>query len=145
MIRLTFSVRPDQGEPSGFDLGDMEWVGDFGRIDSQGHVPDQGMMIYLSVSLLLDQLRVFLDGSAKTQSYHGIDTSFRLVFRRGKRGISISAGNGVIARVDGRALAEAVLRAADEMTESHLGGLDDRGAGRADCLASLREFRAAVR
>ncbi|WP_432010730.1 hypothetical protein [Streptomyces cucumeris] len=142
---MSFSVRPGQGESSGFDLGDMEWAGDFGRISSQGHVPDQGM-IYLSVSLLLDQLRGFLDGSTRVLSYHGIDTSFGLVFRRGKQGISVGprTGRGVIARVGRNALGEAVLRAADEMAEAQLGGVDEGDAGRADYLASLRELRAAV-
>ncbi len=146
MIRVSFSVRPGQGEPSGFDLGDMEWAGDFGRISSQGHVPDQGMMIYLSVSLLLDQLRGFLDGSTKVLSYHGIDTSFGLVFRRGKQGISVGprTGRGVISRVGRDALGEAVLRAADELAESRLGGVGEGDAGREDYLASLRELRAAV-
>lgn len=49
MISFTFSVRPEQGEASGYDLGDIVVIGDDGVIDSSGHSPDQGMMIYLTV------------------------------------------------------------------------------------------------
>ncbi|MEV6057592.1 hypothetical protein [Streptomyces sp. NPDC052107] len=54
MITFQFTVRPGQGDPHGFDMGDMVVTGDFDAVDSVGHVPDQGMMIYLSVVQLLD-------------------------------------------------------------------------------------------
>ncbi|MFG3014866.1 hypothetical protein ACGFZB_31455 [Streptomyces cinerochromogenes] len=42
MITVKFTVRPGQGDASGFDLGDMAVTGDFRTADSAGHVPDQG-------------------------------------------------------------------------------------------------------
>lgn len=56
MITVQFTVRPGQGDVSGFDLGDMAVTGDFGTADSVGRAPDQGMMIYLSVVQLPDSL-----------------------------------------------------------------------------------------
>ncbi|OLZ60737.1 hypothetical protein AV521_44790 [Streptomyces sp. IMTB 2501] len=65
VITVQFTVRPGQGDASGFDLGDMTVTGDLGTADSAGHVPDQGMMIYLSVVQLLDSLGDFLRGNAR--------------------------------------------------------------------------------
>ncbi|MQY40957.1 hypothetical protein SRB17_89910 [Streptomyces sp. RB17] len=79
MITFQFTVRPGQGDPHGFDMGDMVVTGDFGTDDSVGHVPDQGMMIYLSVVQLLDNLRGFLTGNDRVLTYTGADTSFGLV------------------------------------------------------------------
>ncbi|MFF1446649.1 hypothetical protein ACFVYF_00550 [Streptomyces sp. NPDC058274] len=56
MITVQFAVHPGQGAPSGFDLGDIFVTGDLDTADSSGHAPDQGMMIYLSVTQLLDGL-----------------------------------------------------------------------------------------
>ncbi|MFJ7152303.1 hypothetical protein ACIQVT_29610 [Streptomyces sp. NPDC100445] len=54
MISVEFTVRSGRGDASGFDLGGMAVTGDSGTVDSAGHIPDQDMMIYLSVIQLLD-------------------------------------------------------------------------------------------
>lgn len=92
MITMKFLVRPGQGEPSGFDLGDIFCEGDSGAAESVGHIPDQGMMIYLSVTLLLDSIGALITGERKVISFTGSDTSFRLDFKRDKKGfVSVSA------------------------------------------------------
>ncbi|MFG3044029.1 hypothetical protein ACGFZR_03745 [Streptomyces sp. NPDC048241] len=83
---MQFTVRPDQNDASGFDPGDMAVSGDLGTVDSAGHVPDQGMMIYPSVVLLLDSLGNFLRSNARVLNFTGADTSFCLVVRRTKGG-----------------------------------------------------------
>ncbi|MCX4981976.1 hypothetical protein [Streptomyces sp. NBC_00572] len=94
MITLTFSVRPPQGEAGDFDLGDVLCEGESGTAGSAGHVPDQGMMIYLSVPLLLDALRPLVAGERKAASFVGTDSSFRLDFRRGRKGVVAVSANG---------------------------------------------------
>ncbi|MFD3474966.1 hypothetical protein [Streptomyces sp. NPDC058695] len=54
----------------------MSVTGDLGTADSAGHTPDQGMMIHLSVTQLLDSLGDFLRGDAGTLAFTGVDTSF---------------------------------------------------------------------
>ncbi|MFF8728992.1 hypothetical protein ACF073_21220 [Streptomyces sp. NPDC015171] len=112
---MQFTVRPGQSDASGFDLGDMAVTGEHGTADSAGHVPDQGMMIYLSVVQLLDSLGAFIRGDARVLTFTGADTSFGLVVRRTKDGLSVADENGVVARTAAPELASAVLRAAEDL------------------------------
>ncbi|WP_162603126.1 hypothetical protein [Streptomyces sp. CS081A] len=152
---MRFSVRPGQGEPDDFDLGDMVWEGERGRVVSARHVPDQGMMIHLSVALLLHQLGPLLSGKRRTLSYTGIGSSFRLDFRRDGKGFvsvvsksepeSESESKGApVGRTRAEGLARAVLRAAEEFAENDLTRLPADSGARSDCLAAVREFRVAV-
>ncbi|MFF1491129.1 hypothetical protein [Streptomyces sp. NPDC058304] len=137
---VKFSVRPNQGDPSGFDLGDMLWRGELGEIDSTGHVPDQGMMIYISVTQLLDCLGEILKGRAKTASFTGADTSFGLTFRSTKKGISVTSRSGSIALISAAELAQTALSAAEELARKHLNSLPSDGV-KEDYLAALDSFR----
>ena len=137
MIKIKFSVRPGQGEPSGFDLGDIVFEGESGTVGSAGHTPDQGMMIYLSVPLLLDGLRTLITGERRTVSFTGADTSFRLDFRcDSKRFVSVSA-NGRL-----EDLAHTVLCQAQSLAQRDLSRLPTEDPVRTDYLSALQAFRA---
>jgi hypothetical protein len=140
VISVQFTVRPDQGDASGFDLGDMVVSGDLGTADSSGHVPDQGMMIYASVVELLDSLRNFLQGSSRMLSFIGIDTSFELLVRRTENGLSVADMNGVVARTTALEFASAVLSAAEGLGRGLT--LDDAVAS--DWEVAVAEFRTLV-
>ncbi|MFE9728666.1 hypothetical protein ACFYQ5_35135 [Streptomyces sp. NPDC005794] len=143
MIKMKFSVRAGQGEPSGFDLGDIYCEGDSGTAKSVGHIPDQGMMIYLSVTLLLDSLRDLITGERKAISFTGSDTSFRLDFKRDKKGIvSVSAQGELIGKSSLEDLAYAVLRPAQELAEGNLSHLPVGDPVRSDYLSAVQEVRA---
>ncbi|MZE51227.1 hypothetical protein GTY86_07850 [Streptomyces sp. SID5770] len=145
MIRMTFTVRPEQGEPSGFDLGDITCEGEGGAVASTGHVPDQAMMIYLSVPLLLDSLRPLFTGERKTASFVGTDTSFRLDFRRDRKGVvTVSAKGTVLGKCGLEELADAVLRPTLELAEKGLSGLPAGDGARSDYFSSLERFRASL-
>ncbi|SED01409.1 hypothetical protein SAMN05428939_3936 [Streptomyces sp. TLI_105] len=141
---MTFTVRPDQGEPSDFDLGDILCEGESGAAGSAGHVPDQGMMIYLSVPLLLDSLRPLLAGESKTASFVGTDSSFRLDFRRDRKGVvSVSANGTVLGKCGTDELVDAVLAPAVELERELLSHLPAGGGAGRDLASSLERFRAA--
>lgn len=140
VLTVTFSVRPEQGEPSGFDLGDMTFVGDLGESSSAGHSPDQGMMIHLSVPLLLDSLTHMLDGRRTAVGFTGVDTSFSITFRRNTAGISVFAG----ARESRGELARAVLRATEHYERSALSVVPTHEVARADYTAAVNKFRTAI-
>ncbi|MFI1765786.1 hypothetical protein ACH41H_27535 [Streptomyces sp. NPDC020800] len=115
MITVRFTVRSGQGHAGGFDLGDMAVSGDLGPADSAGHVPDRGMMIYLSVVQLLDSLGHFLRGDARVLDFTGADTSFGLVVRRANDGLSVAGKGRVVARTTARELASVVLCAVEDL------------------------------
>jgi hypothetical protein len=140
VITVQFTVRPGQGDASGFDLGDMAVTGDFGTADSAGHVPDQGMMIYLSVVQLLDGLGDFLRGNTRVLTFTGADTSFGFVVRRTKNGLSVVGKNGVVARTTAPELVSAVLNAAEVLGR----GLPPEDPVTPDWKATLATFRPLV-
>lgn len=137
---IEFSVRPNQGDPSGFDLGDMLWRGDLGEANSSGHTPDQGMMIYISATQLLDCLGELLRGRVKTTTFTGADTSFHIGFRATKKGVAVGDRSGPIALIAPAELAQTVLAAAEDLAHRHLGALPSDGV-RDDYLAALESFR----
>ncbi|NXY94768.1 hypothetical protein HYE82_10260 [Streptomyces sp. BR123] len=137
---IEFSVRPDQGEPSGFDLGDMIWRGELGEVGSAGETPDRGMMIYISVIQLMDCLNGLLKGRTKIAAFTGADTSFGLTFRLTKKGISVADRSGPVALVSAAALARTTLSAAEELARRHLDSLPPDGVSD-DYVAALKSFR----
>lgn len=142
---MTFTVRPDQGEASDFDLGDITCEGESGAAGSAGHVPDQGMMIYLSVPLLLDSLRPLLTGERKAVSFVGTDTSFRLDFKRDRKGVvSVSAKGTALGKCSLEELADTVLQSALELEENLRSNLPAGGAASRDLASSLERFRASI-
>ncbi|MEU2492070.1 hypothetical protein [Streptomyces sp. NPDC007883] len=141
MINLEFSVRPNQGDPSGFDLGDITVSGDGGSVDSRGHTPDQGMMIYLTVALLLNNLAGMIKDGHKSLNFIGVDTSFGIEFHRNKRGISVSSSGKKIANSNPRELTAEILRAAEKLAESDLSRIAENDAPKSDYIDALTNFR----
>ncbi|MYS06904.1 hypothetical protein GTW71_10765 [Streptomyces sp. SID6041] len=145
MIRMAFSVRPEQGEAGEFDLGDVLCEGESGTAGSAGHVPDQGMMIYLTVPLLLDALRPLLTAERKTASFVGTGSSFRLDFRRDRDAVvTVSANGTTVGSCRPGELAAAVLRAAEELERQLLSRLPAESGAARDLVSSLDRFRAAA-
>ncbi|QTD99939.1 hypothetical protein [Streptomyces cyanogenus] len=140
MITVRFTVRSGQGDAGGFDLGDMAVTGDLGTADSAGHVPDQGMMIYLSVVQLLDSLGAFLRDNARMLSFTGAGTSFGLAVRRTKDGLSVAGKDGVVARTTAPEFASTVLRAAEDLGPA----LPPEDPVASDWEAALAAFRPLV-
>lgn len=142
MINLHFSVRPDQGEPSGFDLGDIICSGDQGTAGSAGHTPDQGMMIYIAVADLLYGVKALLAGRRKRFDFVGTDSSFWLVFRQVKGGVSVAAQTGVITRATHPGLTRELLSAAESLECHGVRQLPEHDAAKQDYFDALNAFRA---
>lgn len=125
-MEFEFSIDENEAPPpSGFDLGHMDVRGNAGAASSRGRTPDQAMMIYLSLTLLLDGLRRFLAGRDRVHTTSAVDSSFSLTFRR-RRGGSV----------------ETVHAGAEAFASTHLPFLPPDDAGRQDLERSLAEFGA---
>jgi hypothetical protein len=86
---LEFEIDPDEAESEhdGYSLGDMTITGRYGSITSRGKTPDQSMMIFLSITLLLDGVHALLgdDHDSRRSSeldFGAIDSSFRFMLRK---------------------------------------------------------------
>ncbi|MEV7211974.1 hypothetical protein AB0O31_02615 [Kitasatospora cineracea] len=141
MISFRFTCRPDQEPESGFDLGDMEIEGDLGDTTSAGRSPDQGMMIFLSVVLLLNGLVRLETRHRGAFSFVAVDSSFRVDFRVKNRIVVLSHQGRILGRPPLPELLHAVLTAAEEFAARELPKIPADDAGRHDLEISLAEFR----
>ncbi|CCK28211.1 hypothetical protein BN159_3832 [Streptomyces davaonensis JCM 4913] len=110
-MRFRFSVAENEQPPfSGFDLGHVDVWGSEGHATSRGGDQDQAMMIYLSLTLLLDGLREFLmDRSRGSYECAAVDSSFSLRFTRGRgRGRGHGAHRQARGRYDAGPVREAL-------------------------------------
>ncbi|MFF3879110.1 hypothetical protein [Streptomyces sp. NPDC001978] len=127
--------------PSGFDLGHVDVHGSAGEASSRGRTPDQAMMIYLSLTLLLDGLRRFVSGRERVYSSSAVDSSFSLTFKQGKDGSIETVHDGaLIDRSSAKDLATALHAGAERFATTHLYLLPADDAGREDLEKSLAEF-----
>ncbi|MEU3462438.1 hypothetical protein ABZ721_21190 [Streptomyces sp. NPDC006733] len=139
-MRFVFSA-DDVPPPSGFDLGHMEVEGNLGVYSSRAQVPDQAMMIYVSVSLLLDGLRSLVEAGRGGYTFGGVDSSFSLKFSLTKDGTLTTRAPGTpVDRSDVRTVVAAVWAAAREFAAARLPGLPPDDAGRQDLEMSLAAF-----
>ena len=144
MIEFTFTVREDQGSPHQFDLGDVFVRGDDGFASSEGHVPDQGMMIHVSVADLLVQLRLAYAARRGRFEFVGCDSSFRLVFVVRGKDITVRAADGELGTVRRLDLLRSALRAAQEFARTETARLDPDDAAYRDLRDELRRFEALI-
>ncbi|MET8449863.1 hypothetical protein [Streptomyces sp. NPDC005209] len=143
-MKFEFSVDENEAHPpSGFDLGHMDVRGDAGEASSRNRTPDRAMMIYLSLTLLLDGLRRFLEGRDRVHATSAVDSSFSLSFRRRRDGsVETVHEDAVVDRSSAKELATAVHAGAEEFASSHLPLLSADDAGRQDLETSLAAFGA---
>lgn len=142
MIEFTFSVRGDQGSPHQFDLGDVFVRGDDGYASSEGHAPDQGMMIHVSVADLLSQLRLAYAARRGRFEFIGCDSSFQLVFVVRGKDITVRAGEAELGTVRRLELMRSALRAAQDFARTETARLDPDDAASRDLHDELRRFEA---
>ncbi|UOG74197.1 hypothetical protein MTX78_19000 [Hymenobacter tibetensis] len=94
MIKFKFSISLIDDEISAFEQGDMEIHQNDSVISSCNKVPDQSMMIFVSLSDLLDSVyKVILGGHNKIK-FIGTDSSFSIDI--GKEGKLLYIGNAEV-------------------------------------------------
>jgi hypothetical protein len=118
-----------------------------GRVGSEGHRPDQSMMIHLSLSQLLDGLRDLLEHGRGSYSFGAADSSFALHFQLAKDGTLVTRAGGAKGPLIDRspaadAAADLASAAADFATRT-LPSLPPDDAGAHDLAASVADFTAA--
>ena len=127
--------------PNGFDLGDVRLDAKDGVATSVGHAPDQGMMIYVALTDLLDGLRRLVTTSGREFEFIGTDSSFRLVFRRGTGGrLKVKHRAATIGDATATDVARAALEGASAFLANEPLPASDPVAG--DVSAAVRELRA---
>jgi hypothetical protein len=98
LVSFEFS-RKEQGDLSGFDLGDMVLVIGPHRHSSAGRTPSQSMMIYLAIADLVTGLCKLVNGGAKTFEFVGADSSYSLSFSIKRNKVSVFFGRKPVGEV----------------------------------------------
>ncbi|MEV0464249.1 hypothetical protein AB0I30_25010 [Nocardia tengchongensis] len=146
MIIFEFSRHEDDHDdlgPTAFDFGDMTVVGDLGSASSE----DDGMgamMIFVSVSMLLEELSALVERGRGGFNYMGMSSRFSLNFTLMKRRMAVRTGRVAIVDGDAGQVLDAVLQAANEFAARELPLLAADDGGRTDVEGSIAIFSRAV-
>jgi len=95
-IAFDFS-RWDDGDLSGFDLGDITVSGLHGAHSSSGKTPDQSMMIYISLAHLITGVCKLVDGAKRVFEFVGMDSSYSLIFAKNHGKVVVRTRKATIA------------------------------------------------
>ena len=141
MIKFNFTVDID-GSVHEFDMGDMVINVDQAKLSSKGQVPSQSMMIFIAISDLLDGLRIFLMKKKNNFEFIGADSSFRLLFSRGKKGlIRLNHANINYDGIDETELKNEVLIAAENFIGQFEENVQGSGAAVGDLISAISDFK----
>ena len=145
MIKILCSFADElPTDPIGFDLGDMEIIGKHGSFSSKFKHPNQSLMLILSLVSLLDGLRRLLSTPKEKEfEFIGVDSSFRIVFRKSRNGqIDIYGQDTLIDSITKSQLKEAVEKSILKFAKSNNLGQWMNVAEANDFQDSLRSFQA---
>ena len=128
----------------GLDLGHITISAPAGEITSKGRTPDQAMMLFPSIVDLLDGIsRVASSSKGATFRFCSVDSSFEVIFARGKGDeIHLTRDRKSFGVVPARELVEALWAGVTALLQAD-GGRFDRQAD-ASCKAAFGDFDAAV-
>ena len=126
---------------SGFDLGDMTLIGELGNCSSKSHIPNQSMMIFISITELLDGIRRFFLNNLKKYEFIATDSSFTVWFIKNKNNIvTISCKKKVISRLAPKKLAISIWKNVGNFIAKTAVFLPDDDSVVADLYASISDF-----
>ena len=129
--------------PSGFDLGHVRVTLGGALATSEGRTPDQAFMIYITATELCDQARGLLVERRMGAEIIGVDSSFRLAFRRRSRNeLELDVGGHRLGCTSAAELAQAIASGVQELLDES--PLDAGDPVHGDVRSALDELRAAI-
>lgn len=143
-IEFEFS-RWEDGELSGFDLGDITITGPQGVHSSKGNTPDQSVMIYLSIAHLLSGICNLSSGRKKVFEFVGTDSSYAITFSRKKDAVAISGGRKPLGESSTKEVLRAVCAGVHAFLSDPKNQLPSTDPAYEDLNASLARLRAEMR
>lgn len=142
MLSFTWTFTPDAVARgvSDFSLGNLTIRGNQGESTSAGRVPDQAMMVFLSMVALLDGVRRFLDQKGKQPFvFYAVDSSYSFtITSTADSQLAVCADGKTIVLVSCAELAQAVWKGVQEALA--LPDLDP-GSVAADLASASSAFR----
>jgi hypothetical protein len=144
MLSFLFKVNTEiEDKIHEFDMGHMTISCGENQITSEGHVPNQEMMIFLSVQMLMTSVQKIVEAAkCKSSTFGAVDSSFSIVFKRYKNGeIGLVHKNELICKVASLELVSTLWRASNEFYEKYANTLVGSGAVIGDWEITRSEFK----
>lgn len=140
-LELT-STSVEQGV-TGLSLGHLFIQGSNSSVTSKNRVPNQSMMIFLSIVELLDGLRQFLsDTRSESYKFIGTDCSFQFTIKRVKENkFTLISDGQEIDTVTQTELLQAVWKGVKSFLDCYQNQLDPTDIVVDDLLSAVKDFR----
>lgn len=143
MIQFAFDLLPFQGNISPFEMGHMDLKNNNILITSRGKKPDQLMMLFVSMVDLLDTVsKVMSSKSSSKAVFASTDSSFELLFIKGKDNVSVSDRERTI-NINSLGLTSALYVSASEFYKKYAFKLENE-CSYFDLRDSLLKFKAVL-
>jgi hypothetical protein len=147
MLRIEMEVDyENKSEINEFSLGHMTLIGTYGTCTSKGKTPEQSMMIFISITLLLDGIRQFLLAE-KILNYNfvGADCSFQFFLSKTPKGnVMLRCDKFMIDQVSSTELIMAVWRGVDVLVSNYGQYLETGSAVSRDIQSALKRYEATL-
>jgi len=92
-MMINFTLNSAGSEISGFELGNIDICIDDVEITSRNKFPSQAMMIFVSITDLLDCIRFLIENKKQRITFNATDSSFSLNFKKNGKLINIENNN----------------------------------------------------
>ncbi|CDG36526.1 hypothetical protein CTHBC1_1919 [Acetivibrio thermocellus BC1] len=128
---------------SGFALGHIDVIFGEKTISSRNKIPDQSMMLFVTVTDLLDGYRKFYL-SSKIEEYTciGADSSFSISFKKANgNNISVEVGGEFLCEVNKNLLAKSIFEASSNFINRYINKLSKDDPVVEDLITSFSHFR----
>ena len=134
MLKFVFSISHQSSEIHEFDLGHLAVLNEHAKITSEGKEPDQGMMIFISVSQLLYVIEQLISSKKNAAfEFNGADSSFSIVFKRYNDGtIGLWNSQKLFAKTTAEELIVSVWKGVRDFYEKYAENLIGSGAAKED-------------
>lgn len=141
MLEIKFEFEDSDDELTGLNMGHMTFSGDKGSANSKMKKPSQAMMVLISISELLDGLKIFLLSNSHKYEFVGIDSSFIVNFEKNKDGqVNVIIGKTEITKSKKSEIANSVLRDVNNFLSTTLPHLPKDDMAYDDLITSTEEF-----
>lgn len=130
-------------ESYGYTLGNITINGQYGSLTSKrDKAPYQECMIFLSLSLLLDDISTLIKNHQKQYIFEGIDSSFSFYIFNNRKGIMIAdSKRNKVAETNTTEFIQTIWKSVDKFVTKHRPYLEEGDGVTIDLNNSIAEFK----
>lgn len=143
MVSFLFELNNDNDEVHEFGMGHMTIICGENIFTSEEHIPNQSMMIFISIQMLMHSVREILASkNCKKSEFGAVDSSFSIVFMKYKNNeIGLIYGDKLFCKIDSKKLASSLWEASNSFYDRYLNKITGSGAVLEDWEKTKSKFK----